>query len=186
MGCILCIIMHGWMGQLFFVHKNFTKKNKNIYKPWDFLLGISAKKQRMPCTNLPMKLRQNTTHLPYLAVAFREPRQSFGARSVRNEEIHEEIARDSVDFPTIHGWNCGAWCRQNTQLLFTKMVEHFFVNSRPVNFCFTNSMLANNFMYKNDDDLDEVFFEEVMFECCGQVWWLRSLRPGFLVAVSVS
>ena len=46
--------------------------------------------------------------LPSLPVAFPELRQSYGAKSVQKEEIHEDFVADSVDFPTIHGWNCGA------------------------------------------------------------------------------
>ena len=139
--------MDGWASCFLFI-KIWQKKQSNIYiyiyKPWDFLLGISAKKTTHALCKPPHERNDISTHLQYLAVAFPEPRQSFGARSVRNEEIHEEIARDSVDFPTIHGWNCGASFAGKTHKQFVSPKwwneKNNFWSIHSVNFCFTNSI----------------------------------------------
>lgn len=195
---------YAWMdGPAVFCSLKFGKKNKATYiyiyiNPEIFCLGFLPKKQRMPCANLPM----NETTFPPTSSTWqwrsRSRAKASGQglcetrRSTRRLQgtrwTFQQFTGGIVEhlLPAKHTNNLFHQNGGMKKTIFGPFTRSTFVS--PIQLLFE---AAKNFMYKKRWRpwwgfcwRGHVMF--FFFECCGQVWWLRSLRPRFLVAVSVS
>lgn len=199
--------MDGW-ASCFFVHKKFAKKNTQqqhiyIYKPWDLLLGISAKRnnacrvQTSPWTNRhfhpPPVLGSG---VPGATPKFRgkvcakrgDPRGDCKGLGGLSNNSRVELwsmmpAKHTTCFTKMVEWKKQFFVHSLSQLLFHQF--NAFWSSKKI-------------IYKNDDDLDVVFLKrscDVFFsnvvgrfdgcEVCGQDFWWLSVRHNVVISYFV-